>query len=445
MAEPSEPHLSIHHVHIFVRDLDRSVEFYVEQLGFQKLFHHTLADGSRFVAITPGQGTAILGLIAPKPGTREHGLIGKSGNVVLVTDNLQAKYYAWKERGVVFEQDPQRTDWQATVTTLHDPDGNAFALVSHDEISRHLERERWRAREMELARDVQARLLPPNLPSVAKLDLAGRCLQAREVGGDYFDCLPLSDSSIGLIIGDISGKGIAAALLMANLQAVVRGFSGLAAAEPQRFLQTINEHVFRHSLPAAYATLFFGAYCSESGTFRYANCGHPAGLLLRADGSTEWLESTGMVLGLFPEASCETGTTQLYSGDTLVLYTDGVSEYVDAAGEEFGVALCGLIAVLFCVLSVRLLLRATRARDAFAQLAGAALASVVALQAFINMGVAMNMLPAKGMTLPFISYGGSSLFAVAMTMGFALSVTRQRPQIGEQDHSAFRFLREVPA
>jgi cell division protein FtsW len=122
------------------------------------------------------------------------------------------------------------------------------------------------------------------------------------------------------------------------------------------------------------------------------------------------------------------------------------SDFIFAvAGEEFGVALCGLIALLFCVLSVRLLLRATRGRDSFAQLAGAALSFVVALQAFINMGVATNMLPAKGMTLPFISSGGSSLFAVAMTMGFALSVTRQRPKIGEQDHSAFRFLREVPA
>jgi cell division protein FtsW len=94
---------------------------------------------------------------------------------------------------------------------------------------------------------------------------------------------------------------------------------------------------------------------------------------------------------------------------------------------------------------VRLLLRAARARDPFAQLAGAGLAFVVALQSFINMGVAMNMLPAKGMTLPFISYGGSSLFAVAMTMGFALSVTRQRPKIGERDHHAFGFLREAVA
>jgi len=123
------------------------------------------------------------------------------------------------------------------------------------------------------------------------------------------------------------------------------------------------------------------------------------------------------------------------------------SDFIFAvAGEEFGLVLCGLIATLFCVLSVRLLLRAVRARDAFSQLAGAGLAIVVALQAFINMGVAIGILPAKGMTLPFISYGGSSLFAVALTMGFALAVTRQRPNVADRDtNSLFSFLREVPA
>lgn len=159
-------------------------------------------------------------------------------------------------------------------------------------------------------------------------------------------------------------------------------------------------------------------------------------------------DKTGYQAGLAMKAFEHGGLVGVGPGAGTIKYRipDAHSDFIFAvAGEEFGVALCGLIALLFCVLSVRLLLRATRARDAFAQLAGAALASVVALQAFINMGVAMNMLPAKGMTLPFISYGGSSLFAVAMTMGFALSVTRQRPKIGEQDHSAFRFLREVPA
>jgi cell division protein FtsW len=158
-------------------------------------------------------------------------------------------------------------------------------------------------------------------------------------------------------------------------------------------------------------------------------------------------DKTGYQAGLAMKAFEHGGLIGVGPGAGTIKYRipDVHSDFIFAvAGEEFGVALCGLIVLLFCILSVRLLLRATRARDSFAQLAGAALAFVVALQAFINMGVATNMLPAKGMTLPFISSGGSSLFAVAMTMGFALSVTRQRPKIGEQDHSAFRFLREVP-
>lgn len=158
-------------------------------------------------------------------------------------------------------------------------------------------------------------------------------------------------------------------------------------------------------------------------------------------------DKTGYQAGLAMKAFEHGGLLGVGPGAGTIKYRipDVHSDFIFAvAGEEFGVALCALIVLLFCLLSVRLLLRATRARDSFSQLAGAALAFVVALQAFINMGVATNMLPAKGMTLPFISSGGSSLFAVAMTMGFALSVTRQRPKIGEQDHSAFRFLREVP-
>ena len=106
------------------------------------------------------------------------------------------------------------------------------------------------------------------------------------------------------------------------------------------------------------------------------------------------------------------------------------SDFIFAvAGEEFGLILCATIALLFCALSVRLLLRASAAPDRFSQLAGAGLAMILGLQAFINMGVAVHMLPAKGMTLPFISYGGSSLFAVALTAGFALGITRHRNSI----------------
>ena len=119
------------------------------------------------------------------------------------------------------------------------------------------------------------------------------------------------------------------------------------------------------------------------------------------------------------------------------------SDFIFAvAGEEFGFVLCAVIAGLFCLLTVRILLRSANAREPFAQLAGAGLAVVTAVQAFINMGVAVSLLPAKGMTLPFISYGGSSLLAVSVTMGFALAVTRQRPKVPvTRDDPAFFMVR----
>jgi len=146
--------------------------------------------------------------------------------------------------------------------------------------------------------------------------------------------------------------------------------------------------------------------------FDPAETGYQAGLALKAF-------AHGRLLGVGPGA-----------GTIKYRIPDAHSDFIFAvAGEEFGLVLCGIVAILFCVLSVRIMLRSANARDPFSQLAGAALAMVTAIQAFINMGVAVSLLPAKGMTLPFISYGGSSLFAVALTMGFALAVTRQRPKL----------------
>lgn len=149
--------------------------------------------------------------------------------------------------------------------------------------------------------------------------------------------------------------------------------------------------------------------------------------------------------GLALKAFARGGLTGVGPGAGSVKYhlPTAQSDFIFAvAGEEFGILLCGLIVILFCVLSVRLLLRSARIGHAFSALAGAGLASVMALQAFINMGVAVSLLPTKGMTLPFISYGGSSLFAIALTMGFALALTRQRSKIGETDIDLFAFLRE---
>ncbi|MEY4964677.1 MAG: hypothetical protein RL274_260 [Pseudomonadota bacterium] len=153
---------------------------------------------------------------------------------------------------------------------------------------------------------------------------------------------------------------------------------------------------------------------------------------------------TGYQAGLALKAFAHGGLTGVGPGAGTVKYRipDVHSDFIFAvAGEEFGFLLCGLIALTFCVLTVRLLLRSAAARDPFAQLAGAGLALVTAVQAFINMGVAVSLLPAKGMTLPFISYGGSSLFAVALTMGFALAVTRQRPKGLTRDDPTFFMVR----
>jgi cell division protein FtsW len=149
----------------------------------------------------------------------------------------------------------------------------------------------------------------------------------------------------------------------------------------------------------------------------------------------EFLHSGGYQTGLALKAFEAGGVAGVGPGAGTIKYRlpDAHTDFIFAvAGEEFGVALCILIALLFGVVTIRLLLRAAYTRDPFAQLASAGLALVIAYQAFINMGVSLSMLPAKGMTLPLISYGGSSLFAVALTLGFALGLTRQRPLLPDE-------------
>jgi serine phosphatase RsbU (regulator of sigma subunit) len=334
-------------VDLFVRDQDRSLRFMTERLGFRLVLDTHTENVGRFVAVAPPDGTAILGLIAPQPGSPERDLVGRSGHVVLVTDDVAATYEEWSSRGVVFAHPPQATSWGGVFTTFADPDGNFFALMSQDGVSRELEArrraeaqreeaERRAAREMEIAREVQARLFPQAPPASGTLEFAGRCLPARQVGGDYFDFLRLGRNRLALVLGDISGKGIAAALLMANLQASVRSQSAAALDDPRRFLEAVNRHLFDNTAPGAYATLFFGEYAEETGRLRYANCGHPPALLMRPDGGLEELKATSTVLGLFPDWECSMAETRIAAGATLVLYSDGVTEWLDGDGSEFG-------------------------------------------------------------------------------------------------------------
>jgi serine phosphatase RsbU (regulator of sigma subunit) len=363
-----QPYLRIHGVNVFVRDQDRSLRFYLDKLGFDLAFDARLPTGQRWVAVAPPDGTAVLTLVAPAPRTLEHKLIGRATQVVFVTEDVPAKFREWSKRGVRFRHAPrlrrmkyQRADsgaeaqvnnaeqplWGGVFTRFEDLDRNSFALVSLDEVSRaveaqrraaaeKLESERRNAQELAIAKQVQARLFPQILPPLATLEYAGVCIQALHVGGDYYDFLDLGGKRLGLVIGDIAGKGIAAALLMANLQANLRSQCAIAIDQPQRFLRSVNQLFYENTAENAYATLFFAEYDDQSGRLRYANCGHLCALLLRSDNTIERLDSTATVLGLFQEWDCSIGERQLLLGDTLALYTDGITESFNDADEEFG-------------------------------------------------------------------------------------------------------------
>jgi len=168
------------------------------------------------------------------------------------------------------------------------------------------------------------------------LEYAGACIQARQVGGDYHDFLDLGRGRFGLVIADISGKGIAAALMMANLQANLRSLCAIALDEPERLLRSVNQLFYENTNESAYATLIFAEYNDETRRLRYANCGHLPVLLLRADGAVERLDSTSTVVGIFKDWDCSMRECQLFPGDTLVLYTDGITESFNNTEGEFG-------------------------------------------------------------------------------------------------------------
>jgi phosphoserine phosphatase RsbU/P len=199
-----------------------------------------------------------------------------------------------------------------------------------------LDAERGRARELEIARAVQAKLLPQDTPALPTLEYVGRCLQARAIGGDYFDFIDVGDGKLALVLADISGKGIHAALLMASLQAGLRAQYTLAPTDLRAVLRTVNRVFYGSTAHNHYATLFFAVYDQATRRFQYANCGHLPPILRRAAGDIERLGPTGSVIGLFDVWDCTTAETTLGAGDTLVVFSDGATDAVDAAGEEFG-------------------------------------------------------------------------------------------------------------
>jgi sigma-B regulation protein RsbU (phosphoserine phosphatase) len=220
-------------------------------------------------------------------------------------------------------------------------------------------------REIEIAREVQQRLFPQNLPEVPALEYAGHCRPARGVGGDYYDFLALSNGRLGLAIGDVSGKGVPAALLMASLQASVRGQSQ-ALGRVADLMSNVNRLVCDASPENRYATFFYGEFDPTTRKLVYTNGGHNPPMLFRGDQVLR-LENGGPPVGLFRPARYEQDEIGLEPGDLLVFFTDGISEAENPAEEEWGEeALVAAVRSCETSLPTEMISQILHAADAFA-------------------------------------------------------------------------------
>jgi sigma-B regulation protein RsbU (phosphoserine phosphatase) len=203
-------------------------------------------------------------------------------------------------------------------------------------IRKQAESERRRQSELDIAANVQQKLFPRMVRKLATLDYAGQCSPAREVGGDYYDFLDNDAGAIGFVLADVSGKGVPAALLMANVQACFRSQPPAALLRPAELLEGVNRHFYNSTAAERFATVFYGVYESRAHRLRYVNGGHVAPLLLRAGGALERLEPTATMVGAFAQWKTVEQAAEIRAGDILVLYSDGVTEAVSGGGEEFG-------------------------------------------------------------------------------------------------------------
>lgn len=191
--------------------------------------------------------------------------------------------------------------------------------------------------EFTIARDVQERFMRHTAPAIEGVDYSAKCRQARELGGDYYDFVPLADSRMALAVGDASGKGLPAALMISNVQSSLRTAGLFTGNDGAAMLSAVNRQVYATSLLERYATLFYAVVDGINRTLRYVNAGHPAPLIARRDGSIEWLDSSGAPVGMFEDWAYEENTVQLRSGDLVVAFSDGVIEAENRRGETWGI------------------------------------------------------------------------------------------------------------
>jgi sigma-B regulation protein RsbU (phosphoserine phosphatase) len=195
--------------------------------------------------------------------------------------------------------------------------------------------------ELEIARQVQLRLFPKSVPKLKTLEMAGVCIPGRVVSGDYYDYVRLDDRWTAVALGDVSGKGVSAALLMASIQSALHAqlsFSGASSypvLSTAALMELISQQLYENSPPEKYATFFCSVYDDETGRLTYTNAGHLKPILVR-DGQAITLEGDGMVVGLLPNVKYEQQDVLLRTGDLLAIYSDGVAEAEDEAEQQFG-------------------------------------------------------------------------------------------------------------
>ncbi len=206
--------------------------------------------------------------------------------------------------------------------------------VSLEGIDESLERESLE-QQLAMAREIQQRLLPEAMPAVPGCAIAAANRPSQHVSGDYYDALALPGGATGLVIADISGKGMSASLLASNLQATLRALVGVVD-HPGQLLTAANAALFASTAPESFATLFLACVSADGRRVQYASAGHNPPLLLRATGEAVWLPAAGAPLGMVPEMEYPVAELKLSPGDVLVAYTDGLNEAEDPQGEEFG-------------------------------------------------------------------------------------------------------------
>lgn len=192
-------------------------------------------------------------------------------------------------------------------------------------------------RELEVARDIQMRLLPSVMPTIPGLMLYGASKPCNEVGGDYYDAIPIDDTRSLLAIADVSGKGVGAAMLMANLQASLK-IAVRFNTSLKDIAIALNTLVYENTGASEFITFFCGLWDSHKGTIEFVNAGHNPPVIIRADGTTDFLYPTGIGLGMMADSGYTTATVDLRDGDVLVLYTDGIEEAFNPSHEQFGIA-----------------------------------------------------------------------------------------------------------